>query len=165
MPMRNLILILLITTFYQAIQASVVEDLAAEIAILDDGEHLLLEYTFEGCFGPYHHGTVFVESKNGALHYLTKSFDDKNKPGISQAGKYEKEELLALLEKAREKNSNTVFGNAISYRLSRDEQEILRNDDHIEQRHFIELFQPFTSIFPPKNKDIIPKISSGGFVH
>lgn len=143
----------------------IIDDFQNEIAALDEGDQIVLEYTFEGCYGPYHHGSISVVKKAGKLEYLTKSFNHKNVEGLSQAGKYEPEQLQELLIQAKNKTSSTVFGNAISYRLSDGKDEILRGADRIEQRHFIELFEPFTSIFKEDQKSIIPKVSSGGFVN
>ena len=148
-----------------AFAEGIISDLRSEIENLQQGEMVLLEYTFEGCYGPYHHGSITIEMKNDKLEYLTKSYDHRNKEGISQAGSYERQQLVQLLNKAEDQTSSEVFGNAISYRLSDGHGELYSGADRIEQRHFISLFEPFTSIIPKEQKDIVPKISSGGFVH
>ena len=163
----RLFLYLMIVSISLPLQAqeSIIGDLRTEVANLEDGSKLLLEYTFEGCYGPYHHGTVALSCDRGVIEYLSSSFDHQNQPGIAQSSSYSKEALLKLLHEAQSKQSSKVFGNAISYRISTRGHELLRGADRIEQRHFIQLFEPFTSVFPKKQDDIVPKISSGGFVH
>ncbi len=164
--MRILICLFLFNISGQVLgQESVIEDLRTEVSAMEEGSKLLLEYTFSGCYGPYHHGTIAMTLVGGALEYLSSSFDDKNQPGIAQAGSYTIKQLERLLRKAASHSSSKIYGNAITYRLSSRGEEILVGADHIEQRHFIEIFQPFTSIFPKDAPDIIPKVSSGGFVH
>ncbi len=164
--MRKTLLFLLgLTLPIMVLAEGLINDLRSEINNLQEGDVVMLEYTFEGCYGPYHHGSITIEMKNGNLEYLTKSYNHQNKEGISQAGSYEPNQLHKLLNQAESKSSSTVFGNAISYRLSSSGEELATGADRIEQRHFIGLFEPFTSVFSKEQPDIVPKISSGGFVH
>lgn len=144
---------------------TIIEDLSDQVSGMKEGDKMLLEYSFEGCYGPYHHGTIDMSFKNDTIFYVEKSFDHTGKNPITQAGKYERSKLLHLLNQAGKKKSDEVLGNTITYRLSSDSREILKGADRIEQRHFIELFHPFTSIFPPAQEEVIPGLKTGGFVH
>lgn len=144
---------------------AVIEDLTDQVVQMRDGDILKMEYNFAGCFGPYHHGSIEMELRADTVYYLSSSFDEKGKQPFNQAGKYHHEYLIKLLKKAQKKKSSEVLGNTISYRLISNGDVTVEGADKIEQRHFIELYHPFSSIFKPKSADIVPKVSSGGFVH
>ncbi len=144
---------------------TVIEDLSDQISGMKEGDKMMLEYSFEGCYGPYHHGTIDMSFKNDTIFYVEKSFDHTGKNAITQAGRYDRKQLLDLLRQAGKKKSDEVLGNTITYRISSGSMEILKGADRIEQRHFIELFHPFTSIFPPAQEEVIPGLKTGGFVH
>ena len=144
---------------------AVIEDLTDQVVQMQEGDVLKMEYNFEGCFGPYHHGSIEMELSADTVYYLSSSFDDKGEQPLNQAGKYHRDQLIKMLKKAQKKKSSEVLGNTISYRLISNGDTTVEGADKIEQRHFIELYHPFSSIFIPKSADIIPKVSSGGFVH
>ena len=144
---------------------SLVEDVSDHLSAMETGDELLFEYSFEGCYGPYHHGTIHFTAEHDTIHYLEKSFDDKGDQGISQSGKYHREDLLDLLAKSKERNSKEILGNTITYRISRDGVEMTKGADRIEQRHFIEIFHPFSNVFPISKTSVIPGLKTGGFVH
>ncbi len=143
----------------------VVDDLRDHIGGMEPGETMLLEYSFEGCYGPYHHGTIEMRLENDTVYFVEKSFDHDGRNAIIQSGKYHREQLLNLLQKTSRKNSSEIYGNTITYRLSTSAGEIITGADRIEQRHFIELFHPFTSIFSLDEKEVIPGLKTGGFKH
>ncbi len=145
--------------------SSVIEDLMEQVDRMAENDKITLDYTFEGCFGPYHHGRIKMVLKADTIYYINHSYDGNNTEPLSQAGKYQKNHLMELLEAEKKKAASTVIGNTIDYKIKSDEEEITHGSDHIEQRNFIELFHPLTSIFKPEKKSIIPKLSSGGFVH
>ncbi|NND31034.1 MAG: hypothetical protein HKN76_00495 [Saprospiraceae bacterium] len=144
---------------------AVIEDLTDQILQMRNGDLLKMEYNFAGCFGPYHHGSIEMEMKADTIYYLSSSFDDKGKQPFNQSGKYHRDQLIKMLKKAQKQKSNEVLGNTISYRLISNGDIAVEGADKIEQRHFIELFHPFSNIFQKKTPDLIPKINNGGFVH
>ncbi|MBK8504914.1 MAG: hypothetical protein IPL46_23480 [Saprospiraceae bacterium] len=144
---------------------SVIADLQDHLAGLEDGDQLSFEYSFEGCYGPYHHGRIDFNSISDTIFYTEKSYDDKGKEGLSQSGKYERSRLLDLLRHAEKTKSKEIYGNTITYRIAINTNEIRRGADRIEQRHFIEIFQPFTSVFSKGRNTVIPGLKTGGFVH
>jgi hypothetical protein len=143
----------------------VVDDLRDHIEGMEQGKEMLLEYSFEGCYGPYHHGTIEMRLENDTVYFVEKSYDHQGENAITQAGKYHRERLLDLLQKAQKRNSGEIYGNTITYRISSGSGEVMTGADRIEQRHFIELFHPFTSIFPSNGKEVIPGLKTGGFKH
>ncbi len=144
--------------------ASVIEDLSEQVQYLDEGDIAIMDYQFRGCYGPYHRGTIELQLVGDEVHYTSRSFDDKGKQALAQAGKYKRKYLIKLLEEAAKEQRSEVYGNTIEYKISASNRATLDGADKIEQRHFIEIFEPFTSIFKPKEQDIIPRVSSGGFV-
>ncbi len=153
------LLIILCSLLYlgQAQASGIFSSLIGQIENLHDGDRLLVEYSFEGCFGPYHHGSIEMILKGDSIHFLERSFDHNDREGISQSGKYERTDLIKLLEKKGEQRSSEIYGNVLNYRFILDGQLLEKGADRIEQRHFISLFQPLTSIFtdpdfPLKNK-------------
>ena len=146
-------------------QASVILDLADEIAVMQEGDQLHLGYTFEGCYGPYHRGSFDLTMLEDTVHFVSKSYDGDSKEPFVEAGKYHRDRLGALLDEASKEQSTEILGNVINYQISSHGQIHQKGTDRIAQRHFIELFHPFTSLFKSKEDFVIPKISSGGFVH
>jgi len=144
--------------------ASVIEDLSEQIVDLRDGDIAILDYQFRGCYGPYHRGTIEMQLVGDEIHYTSRSFDDKGNQALAQAGKYKRKYLIKLLDEAAKEQRSEVYGNTIEYKINASNRPTLDGADKIEQRHFIEIFEPFTSIFKPKEQDIIPRVSSGGFV-
>ena len=142
-----------------------ISDLQVNLKTLDENKVLKLSYNFEGCYGPYHHGTITFEYKQGKLHFLHENFNDKGESGIAQAGSFTRQTLQDVLDKMRTKNSSEIFGNVINYQIEVDANIVIRSADRITQRHFTTIFEPFSSVFDKEEKSIIPKISSGGFVH
>ena len=144
---------------------SVIDDLHDHLAGIDEGETLNLEYSFEGCYGPYHHGRIDLRYMSDTIYFVQKSFDDKGEEGLTQSGKYQRSQLLDLLKQSVRSKSKEILGNTITYRITINNQERLKGADRIEQRHFIEIFQPFSSVFSNDQNPVIPGLKTGGFVH
>lgn len=132
---------------------------------LDEGEKLSFEYTFQGCFGPYHHGRIIMQLVQDTIYYTETNYDHQGVEGISQSGQYARPRLLALLAEAANTTSTDVLGHAMSFRLSVNDQEMERGAAKLDQAHFIAIFQPFTTKFAPKKKSPIPGVKTGGFVN
>ena len=146
-------------------EGSVIIDLADEIALMQDGDRLHLGYTFEGCYGPYHRGGFDLTMERDTIYFVSNSYDNNEKEPFVESGKYHRDRLVELLDLAKTEESSEILGNVINYKIAAGEKIYHEGTDRIAQRHFIELFHPFTSIFKPKEEFAIPKISSGGFVH
>jgi hypothetical protein len=144
---------------------SVIPDLRDHLAGLNDGDKLSFEYSFEGCYGPYHHGRIDFNAVADTIFYTEKSYDDKGQEGLSQSGKYERSRLLDLLTQSEKTKSEEIYRNTITYLISINADEKLRGADRIEQRHFIGIFQPFSSVFQKEQNKVIPGLQTGGFVH
>jgi len=145
--------------------SSVIEHLADEIAVMQEGDDLHIGYTFEGCYGPYHRGSFDLLLQQDTIHFVSKSYDSNEKEPFVESGKYHRDRLVDLLDEAKKEESSEILGNVINYAISSQGETYHKGSDRIAQRHFIELFHPFTSLFKPKKEFAIPKISSGGFVH
>ncbi len=143
---------------------TLMEDLTDHIRGMGDEDTILFEYSFEGCFGPYHHGSIEFTLKQDTIHYHEKNFDDKGEESVSQSGTYAKSDLLRLLRKADEKQSSEIFGNTITFQITDSEGEVTKGADHIVQRHFIEIFHPLSNVFRA-DQPRIPGLKNGGFVH
>jgi hypothetical protein len=144
---------------------SVIDDLHDHLARLEDGDKLNFEYSFEGCYGPYHHGRVDFSYVSDTIFFVETSYDHSGKEGLTQSGKYFRSKLLELLKQSEKSRSKEILGNTITYRISVNTQENLRGADRIEQQHFIQLFQPFSSVFSKGQNPVIPGLKTGGFVH
>ena len=144
---------------------AVIEDLIDQVGHLHSGDVLKMEYNFAGCFGPYHHGSIEMELIEDTVYFLSSSFDEKGGQPFNQSGKYQRDQLLQLLKKTLSRKSTEVLGNTISYRIILNDNMVVEGADKIEQRHFIELFHPFSNIFQKRTPDFIPNINNGGFVH
>ncbi|MBX2815813.1 MAG: hypothetical protein KTR24_07440 [Saprospiraceae bacterium] len=138
--------------------------IADEVAILQEGDTLKVIYTFEGCYGPYHHGEIFMTLKGGEIHSLSKSYSDRSKAPMVESNVVAQGRLVGNLDEAGKKESSEILGNVINFRIMMGEEMLHRGKDRIAQRHFIEVFHPFTSTFQPTQRPLIPKISTGGFV-
>lgn len=142
-----------------------VEDLKHHLMKLRDGDQLMLTYSFEGCFGPYHHGTIDFEFRNDSIYFVEKNYDEKGRLQLTQAGRYLRTSLCELLEQASAKNSPEILGNVINYQLSQGDRVLLKSADRIEQQHFVEIFRPLGKIFSVKDKGPLPGLRRGGFTH
>ncbi len=132
---------------------------------MDEGEKLTFEYTFLGCYGPYHHGRIVMLLRQDTIYYTETNYDHQGVEGISQSGQYARPRLLELLADAATISSTDVLGHAMSFRLSVNDQETERGAAKLDQAHFITIFQPFTTKFAPKKKSPIPGLKTGGFVN
>lgn len=147
---------------------SVIDDLIGQITSLKESESMTMTYNFVGCYGAYQKGTIEFILRNDSIHYLSKSFDPELKKSINQSGYYPKKIILDLLRKAKEVLSEEVLGNAIHYRFKREGEKIYKGHDSIDQKHFIELFHPFSSFLQNGNLNKIqlnPKLKTPGISH
>ena len=144
---------------------TVIEDLRDHLAGLEDGDELNLEYSFEGCYGPYHHGRIDFKYMSDTIYFTETSYDHAGKKGLTQSGKYLQSKLLDLLKQSEKSKTREILGNTITYRISVNDRESLRGADRIDQHHFIEIFKPFSSVFSKGVNPAIPGLNTGGFVH
>ncbi len=144
---------------------NIVEELQDRLSTLPDRQQIVLTYTFEGCYGPYHHGEIEFWRTGDTIKYIHSSFDDQGKQPFNQAGKYGRADLLHLLAEKKTELASTIYGNKINYRLADASGDGVEGADRIEQRKFIALFQPLLHVFGTEDKMPIPKLRTGGFVH
>lgn len=135
----------------------VIQDLQKELSDLDAGKSFTFSYTFVGCFGPYHHGSIVFERIQDTILYRETSYDDQGLNPISQSGAYELNELIELLESAKETRSTRIYGNTLNYEIKAGEKSRV-NVDQISQRHFIKIFHPFSTVFNSPPNTTIPNI-------
>ncbi|NND07403.1 MAG: hypothetical protein HKN87_13580 [Saprospiraceae bacterium] len=147
-----------------SIDASISDNLANHISAMQEGDHLSVRYTFEGCFGRYHDGLIEMEMIEGSIRYKNHSYADKKAEAFTQSGSFPKAILISRLKSASQLNSRTIYGNQINYEINATGQEPLRGTDRIEQRNFIKIFHPFSSFQQDQDQMIIPGLSTGGFV-
>ncbi|MDH3649419.1 MAG: hypothetical protein OEQ53_07030 [Saprospiraceae bacterium] len=159
------LLLFLATTLTPGNARSIIEVLQDQIREMKESDKLQLDYVFQGCFGPYHHGTIAMELRSDTVYFTHQSKDDKNENPLAESGKYHQDRILELLATASSKRSSAVYGNEIGYTIHAEKRELSKGTDQIEQRHFIGLFQPFSTIFHNEQDEIIPKLRMGGFVH
>ena len=153
--MKILYITWIMTWFFAMIglsQESVIVDLEDQIIQLEEGEKVIMKYNFVGCFGPYQKGSFEFTLQEDTIQYLSKSFDNKSGQSINQAGQYDRAHLLQLLEDAKGKKSSEILGNSIHYEFKLSEQGTKTGTDYIDQRHFIQLFHPFTSFLNSDEK-------------
>lgn len=156
----------LLSLFVGQISAnSVVSALKEQIMEMKEGDRLKFEYAFQGCYGPYHHGSITMTLENDTVYFNHESRDDKNQNPLNEAGRYHQDEILKLLIQTEKNRSSEVLGNKISYKLSNEKRQLIAGNDEIEQRHFLTIFRPFSSIFQLDSEEIIPGLRTGGFVH
>ncbi|MCB0689087.1 MAG: hypothetical protein KDC53_21260 [Saprospiraceae bacterium] len=144
---------------------NVISDLKEELADLNEGQTLHLEYSFEGCYGPYHHGSVRFNMEDGVVLFQERNFDEKGKEGISQSGKYPLDVLIEKLTSAQEHKSTEVLGASINYQIKENGHVVGEGVDRMDQAHFIEIFRPFSSLIKDRQSSTIPGLKNGGFVH
>lgn len=138
---------------WSSLQAnSVIGDLESKIVALEEGESLIMKYTFVGCFGPYHQGSFHMTVENDTIHYLSKSVDKSTGQSINQAGKYARAHLLKLLAESKDQAASEILGNSIHYQFETNGELVDKGTDYIDQRHFIEIFHPFTSFLKTEIK-------------
>lgn len=142
-----------------------IDQLIDQIKLLNEGDKLTYEYTFQGCYGPYHHGRVVMKLIQDTIYYTETNFDHQGVEGLSQSGQYQRDRLLELLADAARSTSTEILGHAMSFRVSINDHETDRGAVKLDQAHFISIFQPFTSKFPAKKKSPIPGMKTGGFVN
>jgi len=145
------------------IQASLLEDLQTHVHMMQDGDQLTLSYTFEGCFGPYHHGEIEMEMKGGTIHYKNHSYANKKTEAFTQSGNYTKRTLISKLESAAQNASKTIYGNRINYRID-DGHKASQGSDSIEHSEFVKIFHPYQTFLKDQDEMVIPGLSTGGFV-
>lgn len=147
-----------------SVNASISEDLVAQINKMQEGDQLSLRYTFEGCFGRYHDGLIEMEMIEGIIHYKNHSYADQKAEAFTQAGSYPRAALISRLKSTSQLDSKTIYGNQINYEINATGQRSVRGTDRIEQRNFITIFHPFSTFDKNQDQMIIPGLSTGGFV-
>ena len=145
------------------IQASILDDLQAHINMMQDGDQLTLSYAFEGCFGPYHHGRIEMEMKQGTIYYKNHSYADKKAKAFTQSGSYAKNVVVSKLASAAQNASKTIYGNRINYGID-DGHKVIKGSDSIEQSNFVKIFHPYSAFIKDQDEMVIPGLSTGGFV-
>ncbi len=147
------LLIIFFIMGWSSLQAnSVIGDLESKILDLEESEELVMKYTFVGCFGPYHQGSFHLTMKKDTIHYLSKSIDKSTGQSINQAGKYARSHLLILLAESKNQAASEILGNSIHYQFETNGELMDKGTDYIDQRHFIEIFHPFTSFLKTEIK-------------
>ena len=135
--------LLLFFFFATQVQAGVIDDLIMQVQGLEQGEQLEFKYHFVGCYGVYEKGTIRFNVQSDSVYYLSSSFDPQTNNYINQSGKLRKDHLIQALEESKSGQSEEILGNAIHYSFKGT-----RNSDgydHIDQKHFIEIFHPFST--------------------
>ncbi len=156
---------LLISLSTWAWSNDIISDLEKAINTLDHKEQATITYNFEGCYGPYQHGTITLTRSADTLFFHEKNFDDKGKEGISQSGYLLYNQIEKSLDQLRNERSKEILGNRINYSIE-SPNETLKGSSDIQQRHFVNIFHPFTNVFPEEEKkEILPGVRTGGFVH
>ena len=144
---------------------NLIDDLTTQLLTMQEEENILVTYTFEGCYGPYHHGTIDMHLKNDTIYFVERSYDDQGKKELTQSGRYHREHLIDKLNQASKKKSPEILGNRINYRISKGNELVSETWDRIEQQHFIDIFRPFSSVFTKRGSELLPGLKKGGFVH
>ncbi len=155
----------LISIAGSVIAGTILDDLRDRIDLLENGDQITLTYTFEGCYGPYHHGEIEMSLVDDTIYYEHRSFDDQGKNPFVQSGKYDRLFLLNQLGKYIHESASTILGNKINYEITDDISKLVEGSDRIEHRKFVELFQPLVNVFGSDKESIVPKLRTGGFVH
>lgn len=161
---KLLSLILLLSTSFLAWSGDIIKDIENCISALQHGEEATVTYNFEGCYGPYHHGTITLTRSKDTLFFHEQNFDDKGTEGISQSGFLLYSQIEKSLNLLQNKPAKEILGNRINYTIKKPNETIKGNSD-IQQRHFVNIFHPFTNVFPEEKKEILPGVRTGGFVH
>ena len=157
-------LILLLSLSTDSGSANIINDMEKSIHSLSDKDAAIITYSFEGCYGAYHHGTIQLTRSQDTLFFHEQNFDDKGKAGISQSGYLLYSQLDQTLGQLKKERSKEILGNRINYTIETPTESIKGVSD-IQQSHFIKIFHPFTNVFPEKKEKILPGVRTGGFVN
>ncbi len=126
-------------------QKSITLDLIAQLNQLEDDEELVMTYHFVGCFGAYHKGTITMLKEQDNLSFTSRSFDAQAKKYTDQTATRNIYHLTEALHEAGAKKSPEILGNSIHYTFRKEKNIVVKGFAYIDQRHFIELFHPFSS--------------------
>ena len=146
-------------------QQSLIDDLRDNLAVLEDGEDLRLDYRFEGKRGPFHHGNIVFSLNEDEIAYVSEPFDRMHQPGLIQVGVYSPQDLDNHLYELRMRPSSRIAGDVIRYQLSIGNKELVAGVDRIRQWHFIRLFEPFAAVFPLTSKNLKPRVGKDAFIY
>lgn len=142
----------LILTMHYSNAASIFEDLTRAISNIQQGDSIVVSYHFVGCFGPYQKGEITLSRQGDEVLYKCKDYDSHSQNYVTQQGQYTRSTLLAKLQEQKLKSSEEIIGNAIHYQIH-DQQKnlILKDHDQIDQKHFVQIFHPFSGFLDSPN--------------